>query len=51
MSSDTATPPNNGPVMTIAQIIKAVMASVAEAKLAALFINCWEAVTACHALE
>ena len=51
MTSDTNTPPNNGEVMTIAQIIKPVMSSAAEAELAALFINCWEAVPARHALE
>ena len=51
MSSDTNTPPNNGAVMTIAQIIKPVMSSAAEAELAALFINCREAVPARHALE
>ena len=51
MSSDTDTPPNNGAVMTIVQIIKAVMSSAAEAELAALFINCQEAVPARHSLE
>ena len=51
MSSDTDTSPNNGAVMNITQIIKAVIFSAAEAKLAALFINCREAVPARHALE
>ena len=37
--------------MNIAQIIKAVMSSAAEAELAALFINFREAVHARHALE
>ena len=37
--------------MTIAQIIKPVMSSSAEAELAALFIICREAVPARHALE
>jgi hypothetical protein len=38
-------------VLTIAQIIKAVMSLAAKAKIGALFINCWEAVPACHTLE
>jgi hypothetical protein len=51
MSSDTPRPHNNGGVLTIAQIIKAVMSSAAEAKIGALYINCWEAVPARHTLE
>jgi hypothetical protein len=51
MSSDTPHPHNNGVVLTIAQIIKAVMSSVAKAKIRALYINCWEAVHACLTLE
>ena len=51
MSSNTSEPPNNGAVITIAQIIKAVMSSAAEAELGALFINCREAIPARHALE
>ena len=51
MSSYTATPSNNVAVMAVAQIIKAVMSSAAEAKLAALFINYREAVSAQHALK
>jgi hypothetical protein len=51
MSSNTPLPHNNGAVLTIAQIIKAVMSSAAEAKIGALYINCWEAVPACHTLE
>ena len=50
MSSDNADPPNNGAVLTIAQIIKNVMSSAAEAELGALFINCREAIPARHAL-
>jgi hypothetical protein len=38
-------------ILTIAQIIKAVMSLVAKAKIGALYINCWEAVPACHTLE
>jgi hypothetical protein len=51
MSSDSEVPPNNGAVLTIAQIIKAVMSSAAEAKVGALFINCGEAIPAQHTLE
>ena len=51
MSNDSTDPPNNGAVLTIAQIIKNVMSSAAEAELGALFINCREAVPARHTLE
>jgi hypothetical protein len=51
ISSDTPHPHNNGTVLTIAQIIKAVMSLAAKAKIGALYINCWEAVPACHTLE
>ena len=51
MSADSADPPNNGAVLTIAQIIKNIMSSAAEAELGALFINCREAVPARHTLE
>ena len=51
MSSDTNNPPNNGAIMTIAQIIKAVMSSAEEAELAALFVNFREAVPARNALD
>jgi hypothetical protein len=44
MSSDVVTPHNNGAVLNIAQLIKAVMSSAAEAKLGALYINAREAV-------
>ena len=42
MSNDDAIPSNNGAILTIYQIIKAVMSSTAEAELGALFINCRE---------
>ncbi len=53
MSSNTPHPHNNnnGVVLTITQIIKAVMSSAAKAEIGALYINCWEAVPACHTLE
>ena len=51
MSSDTVSPPNNGAVLTVSQIIKAVMSSAAEAELGALYINAREAVPARKTLE
>ncbi len=51
MSNNNALPPNNGAVLTIAKIIKAVMSSAAEAEIGALYINCQEAIPACHTLE
>ena len=42
--------PNNGAVLTIAQIIKAVVGSAAKAELSAMYINAKEAVPACHTL-
>ena len=44
LSSDAQSPPNNGAILNIAQIIKAVMSSAAEAELGALFINAKEAI-------
>ncbi len=44
MSSDTKDPSNNGAVLNIAQLIKAVMSSAAKAKPDALYINTREAV-------
>jgi hypothetical protein len=44
LSSNVDNPPNNGAVLTIATIIKAVMSSAAEAELGALFLNAREAV-------
>ncbi len=40
MSNNDALPPNNGVILTIAQIIKAVMLSAAEAEIGTLYINC-----------
>ncbi|KAL7551824.1 hypothetical protein ACHAWF_015016 [Thalassiosira exigua] len=50
-SNDEEFPPNNGAVLTVAQIIKAVMSSAAEAEVGALYINAREAIPARHALE
>lgn len=51
MSDNSANPPNNGAVITVAQVIKAVMSTAAEAEVGALFINCREAIPARHTLE
>ena len=44
MSNNAPFPPNNGAVLNIAQIIKAVMTSAAEAEMGALYINAREAI-------
>ena len=44
MSTDTVHPPNSGAVLNIAQIIKNVMSSAAEAELGALYIMAREAI-------
>jgi hypothetical protein len=44
LSMNTAIPANNGAVLNISQIIKAVMSSAAELELGALFINAKQAV-------
>jgi hypothetical protein len=44
LSNDEQFPANNGAILNVAQIIKAVMSSAAEAELAALYINAREAV-------
>ncbi len=51
MSSDTKDPTNNGTVLNIAQLIKAVMLLAAEAELGALYINACEAVPQRQLLE
>ncbi len=50
LSSDTEDPINNGAVLNIPQLIKAVMFSTAEAELGALYINAREAVPQCQTL-
>ncbi len=44
LSNDIQNPPNNGAILTIVQVIDAVMSSAAEAEMGALFINAKEAV-------
>jgi hypothetical protein len=51
MSKDVEYPPNNGAVLSVAQIIKAVMTSAAEAEIGAMYINAREAVPARKSLE
>ncbi len=51
MSNNDTFPSNNGAILIIWQIIKAVMSSVAEAEIGALYINCREAILAQHILE
>jgi hypothetical protein len=46
ISNNNAIPSNNGAILTILQIIKAIMSSVAEAEVGALYINCKEAILA-----
>ncbi len=50
LSEDVHYPNNNGAVLTIAQIIKAVMSSAAEAELGALYINARELIPLRHLL-
>ena len=45
MAGTETIPQNNGAVLNISQIIKAVMSSAAEAELGALFINAKTAVS------
>ena len=51
MSSDRQMPPNNGPVLTLCQIIRAVMSSACEAEIGAMYMNAREAVPARKTLE
>ena len=51
LAADTTYPDNNGAVLTVAKIIKAVMSSAAETELGALYINCREAIPARHQLK
>jgi hypothetical protein len=44
LSNDNEFPPNNGVILTVTTIIKALMSSMAEAELGALYLNAKEAV-------
>jgi hypothetical protein len=43
-SSNVKDPPDNGAILNISKILKAIMSSAAEAQLGALYINTWEAI-------
>eukprot|EP00804_Cyclotella_cryptica_P004405 CCRYP_006820-RB/>CCRYP_006820-RB protein AED:0.39 eAED:0.39 QI:0/0/0/1/0/0/2/0/323 len=51
LSEDDSSPRDNGAILTLAQIIKPVMSSAAEAELGALYINAREAVPQRHLLK
>ena len=51
MSNNAEAPSNNGSIHNVAQLIKAVMSSAAEAELGALFINARQAVHIRNILE
>eukprot|EP00804_Cyclotella_cryptica_P022383 CCRYP_015922-RB/>CCRYP_015922-RB protein AED:0.47 eAED:0.47 QI:0/-1/0/1/-1/0/1/0/161 len=51
LSENDKVPRNNGAILTLAQIIKSVMSSAAEAELGALYINAREAIPIQHLLE
>ena len=51
LSNDVPDPPNNGAVLNISKILKAVMSSAAKAELGALYINAREAIPMRHLLE
>jgi hypothetical protein len=51
LSEDDPIPRNNGPVLSISQIIKFVMASALEAELAALYTTAREMIPLCNALK
>ena len=51
MSEDNQDPKNNGAVLNLANIIKSVMSSAAEAEIGALFINSRQAIPARRLLE
>ena len=51
LSDRSSHPPNNGAILNVANIIKAVMSSAAEAELGALYINAREAVHIRHILQ
>ena len=51
MPANDNIPTNNGAILNISQIIRAVMSSAAEAELGALFINAKTAVSMRHTLK
>ena len=51
MSNNSSDPPNNGAVLSIAQIIKNTMTSAADAEIGALYINTRQVVPTRYLLE
>ena len=51
MSKDDSFPPTNGAVLNIAQIMKPIMSSAAEAEIGAMYVNALEAVPAQQSLN
>ena len=51
LSKDDPVPCTNGPILTISQAIKFVMASAAKAELAALYLTAHEMIPLCNALK
>ena len=50
LTEDNPVPAHNGPVLTIANIVRNVMSSAAEAELGGLFLNCKEMIPLRQAL-
>ena len=50
LSNNSSDPPNNGAVLNVSQIIKAIMSSATKAEIGTLYINCREAIPARHIL-
>ena len=50
LSQNIEDPPNNGAVLSTAQILKSVMSSAAEAELGVMFLNAKEVISARNAL-
>ena len=51
LSDNQPFPPNNGAILTVSEIIKAVMSSAAEAELGALYVNAQKGVEICNILQ
>ena len=51
LTEDDPVPRNNGPILTLSQIIKFVMASATKAELGALYLTTWEMIPLRHVLE
>jgi hypothetical protein len=51
LSNNQPFPPNNGAILTVSEIIKAVMSSAAEAELGTLYVNAHKGVEICNILQ